>query len=289
MPKSLSICLCQVQGLSFPGGSVAKNPPANAANERDTGSIPGSWRSLGEGHGNPLQYSCLENPMDRGACQATVHGVTKNWTLLKQLTTHAWGVSWNVGFLDLILGKSQQNWDRLVTLGPQMSWEGTIVDLKSIWIIFVHLVIFFLTLPRSKHFECEVEQIHFAIPYMIYIGGFDRKTLCNKHTHTHTHTQSESYCAMHGSGPQPFAEYCHRSLINIWYTVEPSLTEYRIGSHQEISRLEKFGETGDISSRYPAEQETPRLHNLNIAGYHHLWWPNRFFNRQSGLPPNGKC
>ena len=202
MPKSASICLCPVQRLDFPGVSVAKNLPANAANAGDVGSIPGSGRSPGGGHGNPLQYSCLENPMNRGACQATVHGVTKNWTILEQFSTHAGRVSWNVGFLDLIVGKSQQNWDRLVILWPQMSWEGTIVDLKSIWIIFVHLVIFFLALPTSKHFECEVEQVPFTIPYMIYIGGFDRETLCNKHTHTHTHKrthththkQSKSYC-----------------------------------------------------------------------------------------------
>ena len=52
--------------MDFPGGSV--------------GSIPGSGRSSGGGNGNPLQYSCLENSMDRGACQATIHGVVKSWT-----------------------------------------------------------------------------------------------------------------------------------------------------------------------------------------------------------------
>ena len=51
---------------------VIKNPPANAGGTRDTGSIPGSGRSPGGGLGNPLQYSCLENPMNRGAWQATV-------------------------------------------------------------------------------------------------------------------------------------------------------------------------------------------------------------------------
>ena len=61
---------------------VVKNLPANAGDLRDMGSIPGLGRSPGEGHGNPLQYSCLENPMDRGAWQATVHGVTKSWTRL---------------------------------------------------------------------------------------------------------------------------------------------------------------------------------------------------------------
>ena len=53
---------------------MIKNPPANAG---DMSSIPGLGRSPGEGHGNPLQYPCLENPKDRGAWQATVHGVTK--------------------------------------------------------------------------------------------------------------------------------------------------------------------------------------------------------------------
>ena len=60
--------------IGFPRGSVVKNPPINA---EDTGSIPGLGRSPGEGNGNPLQYSCLENPMNRGAWWATVHGVAK--------------------------------------------------------------------------------------------------------------------------------------------------------------------------------------------------------------------
>ena len=56
---------------------VAKNLPATAGDARDVGSIPGLGRSSGGGHGNPLQYSCLENPMDRGAQWAIVHGVAK--------------------------------------------------------------------------------------------------------------------------------------------------------------------------------------------------------------------
>ena len=52
----------------FPGGTVVKNPPASAGDIRDTGSVPESEKSRGEGNGNPLQCSCLENPMDRGAC-----------------------------------------------------------------------------------------------------------------------------------------------------------------------------------------------------------------------------
>ena len=60
--------------MSFPGSSIVKNLPAKAG---DMDSIPGSGRSPGEGNGNPLQYSCLGNPVDRGAWPATVHGVTK--------------------------------------------------------------------------------------------------------------------------------------------------------------------------------------------------------------------
>ena len=67
---------------------MVKNPPANAGDIRDTGLIPGLGRSPGGGHGNPLQYSCLENPMDRGAWWATFQGATKSPTRLKQLSTH---------------------------------------------------------------------------------------------------------------------------------------------------------------------------------------------------------
>ena len=70
-------------------GAVVKNPPANAGGARDVGSIFGSGRSPGEGKGNPLQYSCLGNPMDRGAQWATVHGVAKSQTQLSNQThTH---------------------------------------------------------------------------------------------------------------------------------------------------------------------------------------------------------
>ena len=73
------VCMyvCRYTGLA--GGSVVKNPPANGG---DAGLIPGLEKSLGEGPGNPLQYSCLENSMDRGAWQATDHGVAKSWTQL---------------------------------------------------------------------------------------------------------------------------------------------------------------------------------------------------------------
>ena len=64
--------------LGFPGGSDGKEK--SVLNTGDLGSIPESGRSLGEGNGNPLQYFCLENSMDTGACWAMVHGIAKNWT-----------------------------------------------------------------------------------------------------------------------------------------------------------------------------------------------------------------
>ena len=67
----------------FPGGSDGKT---SACSAEDPGSIPGSGRSPGEGNGNPLQYSCLENSMDGGAWWATVHGVAKSWTQLSDFT-----------------------------------------------------------------------------------------------------------------------------------------------------------------------------------------------------------
>ena len=72
-------CLC----WCFPGGASGKNLPANAGDTRDTSSIPGLRRLPEEGNSNPLQYSCLENPMERGAWGTTVHEVTKSQTLLK--------------------------------------------------------------------------------------------------------------------------------------------------------------------------------------------------------------
>ena len=78
--------VCIILEYSFPSGSDSEESTCNAG---DLGSIPGLGRSLGGGHGNPLQYSCLENPMDRGAWRVTVHGVSKsqtglsNWTIFK--------------------------------------------------------------------------------------------------------------------------------------------------------------------------------------------------------------
>ena len=80
------------------GGKKKKNPPANAGDIRDLGSIPGSGRFPWRRAWQPIQCSCLENPMDRRACQATVHRITQSWIQLKQLNTHAcmghWAGKW---------------------------------------------------------------------------------------------------------------------------------------------------------------------------------------------------
>ena len=82
---------------------VVKNLPANEGDIRDKGLILGSGRYLEGGHGNPLQYSRLENPMDREAWQATVHGAAKSWTRLNRLCTHVSKDLLQVPFLPTVL------------------------------------------------------------------------------------------------------------------------------------------------------------------------------------------
>ena len=77
--------LKELKDMGFPGGLAVKNLPDNAG---DTGLITGSGRSPGEGNGNPLQYTCLENSMDRGAWQAVVHGITKELDMTQQLNNN---------------------------------------------------------------------------------------------------------------------------------------------------------------------------------------------------------
>ena len=79
--------MCTLYFLSFSCGAVEKNLPANAGDARDNSSNFWIRSCPGEGNGNPLQYSCLENPMDGGAWQATVHGVAKSWTQLNNTFT----------------------------------------------------------------------------------------------------------------------------------------------------------------------------------------------------------
>ena len=89
-------CVCHLE-IGFPGGSVGKDSAWNAG---DLGSIPGSGRSPGKGHVNSLQYSCLENSMNRSAWWATVHGVTKTWTNWVTNTTTTYHInSWSLRLL----------------------------------------------------------------------------------------------------------------------------------------------------------------------------------------------
>ena len=80
--ENLKKTVCVPIYVTAPGGSVGDESASSTGN---VGLIPGSGRSPGGGHGSPLQYSCLENPMDRGAWRAVVHGITKSWTRLKRL------------------------------------------------------------------------------------------------------------------------------------------------------------------------------------------------------------
>ena len=80
-----TLMILLILSQDFPGGSDSKE---SACNARDLGSIPQSRRAPGEGNGYPLLYSCLENPMDRGAWWARVHEVTESWTRLKGLSMH---------------------------------------------------------------------------------------------------------------------------------------------------------------------------------------------------------
>ena len=86
--KKRTVVQCLRIHLSFLVALVGKNPPANAGDARDICSIPGWGRSLGGGNGNPLQYSCLGNSMDRGAWRATVHGVTESAIVSTHTHTH---------------------------------------------------------------------------------------------------------------------------------------------------------------------------------------------------------
>ena len=85
MRTSLIFLMAASYPMGFPRGAVVKNPPANAGDTRDMGLIPGSGRCPGGGNGNPLQYSCQANSMERRTWQATVHGVVKSQT---RLSTH---------------------------------------------------------------------------------------------------------------------------------------------------------------------------------------------------------
>ena len=99
---------------------LVKNLPANVGDTRDGGSIPGLGRSPEDGNGNPLQQSCLENFMDRGAWQATVHGVAKTWTRLSMhACTHTYTHIINGGMASLSYLKAEM----IVKCSLQHTWS----------------------------------------------------------------------------------------------------------------------------------------------------------------------
>ena len=121
-----------ITSMGFPGGSVGKESTCNAGAARDSGLIPGSGRSPGGGRGNPLRYSCLENPMDRGAWQATVHGVTKSRTRLSDWARIT-------------------KWAHQVELKSKIKWKESLVTYLDKILPLPYSITFLLHLPLVKH------------------------------------------------------------------------------------------------------------------------------------------
>ena len=109
-------------------GLVVKNPTCNAGDPGDSGSIPGAERFPGGGHGNPLQYSCWENPMDRGVWQATVHRVAKSRTRLKGLSTHTCTVCLLTSSDDLVHVEFYQSYLLPIFVGKSQGILGWVVE-----------------------------------------------------------------------------------------------------------------------------------------------------------------
>ena len=118
--------LCYIY-MGFPGSSDSKESPYSAG---DLGSIPGPGGSPGEGNSNPLQYSCLENPMDRGAWWATVHGVAKSRTWLSNFASLHWLHCWPHNLLDCIcniISSGPGKWDSGLVCFPDAPYGVVLV------------------------------------------------------------------------------------------------------------------------------------------------------------------
>ena len=140
--SSLALPIMHSAYRGFSRGLVVKNPPASAGEVRDTSSIPASGRSPGEEHGNPLQYTCLENPLDSGAWQVTFHRVTQNQTWLKQLSTQTlciWGkwVEWQYTALTYPLPSLNQSVVPCQVLAVA-SWPAYKLHGRQVW--YSHLL-----------------------------------------------------------------------------------------------------------------------------------------------------
>ena len=125
----MQVCLASQVAL------LVNNPSANAGDVRDASSIPGLGRSPGGGHGNPLHYSCLENPKDRGVWWATVHGITKSRTWLKQLSMHTHKSVYKIKISEgTQLGQKGIDILALIVIGKLLSEKVPIcISINSIW------------------------------------------------------------------------------------------------------------------------------------------------------------
>ena len=143
----------KIIGNIYPGSSEGK---ASACNAGDPGSIPGSGRFPGGGHGNPLQYSCLKNPMDRGTWWATVHGVSKSWAWLSNFTSlHFTNIRKNIfkelNFSDLF------NWSSYRKVTATNEWNYKVDTKKcfhkrtAFWVWLISLQIH-LSCCKWQHF-----------------------------------------------------------------------------------------------------------------------------------------
>ena len=123
----MHLCYYLTWYLDFPGDSDGK---ASACNEGDLGSIPGSGRSPGEGNGNPLQYSCLENPMDGRAWWATIHGVAESQT---QLSDFTFTFTFNLIFMEF---QFRTNWSPKVVFKKQSLFKALVIT-SFVWIFLL--------------------------------------------------------------------------------------------------------------------------------------------------------
>ena len=159
--------------MCFPGGSMVKNPPANAG---DTGFIPESGRSIEGGNGNPLQYSCLENSMDRGAWWATVQGIAKSWTRLSDETT-----TMSSSMVTILLSQLNKGPERLTNLPAVIQPFGGWLSPSVLRTTEISLLGYSLAAFR----ECSKEQCcgkkrlhnHYKVCMLLKIAS---KELCKK-------------------------------------------------------------------------------------------------------------
>ena len=159
---------------------VVKNPPVNAGDVRDAGSIPESERSPEGGHGNPLQYSCLENPMDRGPWQPTVHRVTKSQTEWSNIAhTHADNhTKWTQS------GITFQHYEQYRWLLNIINRHRRICSTQSnveehFFVFFSHLVSFWISHPLPNIHSKKEPTVDLTSPYefTVWTGCFSLGSL----------------------------------------------------------------------------------------------------------------